>query len=167
MKSYTTLRALYGTYTENTTTANLTQGDEYINDGYRLILGMRAWPFLEKSDTVTTTASTQFKEIPAGIERIRVATVTVGTTIYTPKEINSESEWQNLNQTTTTSDVAEYFYIRGKQVGLWPIPATSSNTITLYGKREVKDLSIADYTTGTITTLANAGTTVTGSGTSW
>lgn len=167
MKSYTTLRTLYGKYTENTSIANLTDGDEYINDGYRIILGMRAWPFLETSDILLTTALTQFKEIPAGIERIRTATVTVGSTTYTPKEITTEAEWQILNAVDTFSDIPEYFYIRGKQLGLWPIPATSSNLIRLFGKREVKDLSIADYTTGTITTLANGDTSVTGSGTSW
>ena len=166
-KSYTTLRNLFGAYTENTSSDNLTQGDQYINDGYRLILGNRAWPFLQKSDTVTTTASTQFKEIPAGIERIRTVTVTVGSTIYTPTEITSESEWQRINQVSTTSDTPQYYFIRGKQVGLFPIPATTSNTITLYGKREVKDLSIADYTTGTVVSVANGGVAVVGSGTTW
>src|SRR5437763_16432283 len=123
MKSYTNLRNLYGTYTENTSTTNLTQGDEFINDGYRLILGMRAWPFLEKSDTITTSASTQFKEIPAGIEKIRAVTVTVSSRIYTPREITSEVDWQKLNEVSFTSDIPEYYFVRGKQVGLFPIPA--------------------------------------------
>jgi len=50
-------------------------------------------------------------------------------------------------------------------LNFWPIPSTASQTITYNYRKNVIDLSIADYTTGTLSTAGT--TTITGSGTSW
>ena len=38
MKSYTTLRNLFGSLSQNTSTANLTLGDQLLNDSHRYLL---------------------------------------------------------------------------------------------------------------------------------
>ena len=161
MKSYTTLRNLFGKLTKNTATANLTQGDEWINDEYRHMCALKDFAFLHKARTTTTTASTQFVNLPYGIDQVESLYVTVSSQRYTPKLITSREQWDLLNQTTYTSDFAKYAFIFNGQVGIWPTPATSSNVITVNGKIRVRDLNIADITSSTITTLANGGTALT------
>lgn len=168
MKSYTTLRNLAGSLSNQIDSTSLTLFDQLINDGYRKILGARDWPFAYKTDaTMRTVASTQFGEMPDDMGRLLVPTVTVGSLIYTPRECPSERYWQELNMNTYTSDIPVWYLVRGTQLGLWPTPNTSSNVITLYYKQLVKDLSIADYTTGGILTAIAASTAIVGTGTTW
>lgn len=168
MLSWTGRRNLFGNLTNTSDTTTLALADGLINASEKRILTKRQWPFLEKKDaTLTTTASTQFKELPAKVSKVKAVTVTVGSTVHTPKEIFSEQEWNRLNEGSSTSDTPEFFYIRAGQIGLWPTPASSSNTITLYYRQVPKDLTIADYTTGSIVSVAAAGTAVVGTGTTW
>lgn len=167
MLSYTGRRNLFGTLTQNTTSANLTVGDTLINASEKRILGLNQWPFLQVSDTKATTATTQFYQIPRKIGKLETLTITVNSVVYSPKQVSSEADWQRIVQTAQSGDIPQYFYQRGGQVGIFPTPATSSNTITFYGRTIPKDLSVADYTTGTITSIAAGATTVTGSGSTW
>lgn len=167
MKSYTTGRALYGTWTKNTASANLSMGDQIANDDYRHILAARDWPFLERTRTLSTVASTQFYNLPYDCDQVREVAVTVSNTRYVPKQSPDRAHWDMLNLSSFTSDIPEWYFVFNGQVGLWPTPATSSNTITITQKSRVIDLSVADYTTGTIVSVSNAGTAVVGSGTTW
>lgn len=162
MLTFTSSRNLYGDLTNDSTSGNLTNGDLYINEGVRKLVGKRAWPFMEKSATTTTTASTQFYALPYDYLELIDVYVTVGTTNYTPQEAPSADFWDRLNYTTSyTSAFPVWYYIFNGQIGFWPTPSTTSNVITLRFKRQVKDLNTADITSSTITTLANAGTALT------
>lgn len=169
MKTYTGLRTLFGTLTNNTSASNLTLGDELINDSHRRTCSERDWDFLQKSATASTVASTQFYNLPYDYDSLIDVTVTIGTMQYVPVEAKSKIDWDLLNETTNfTSNTPEYYFIYNGQIGFWPIPASStSNAITYNYRRKVVDLSIADYATGTVDVITNASTTVTGSGTSW
>lgn len=159
MKTFTQLRNLYGSLAGTSNATALTLGDQLINDGHRITCGARDWPFLYKTDaTMVTTASTQFKEMPNDVGRLISVTVANGSNNITPREAPSQDFWNQLNYTSYTSDYAEWYFVRNGQLGLWPTPATSSNIITLYYKRLVKDLSIADVTSSTVTSIANGGT---------
>lgn len=57
MKSYTTQRNTYGVDTKNTSSANLTQGDEWMNDYHRRLLSKADWPFLHRDRTLTSVAA--------------------------------------------------------------------------------------------------------------
>ena len=160
-KSFTTLRNLYGKFTKDTDTTNLTHGDELINDEYRTILSKRDWYFLHKLRTVSTTASTQFTTLPYDFEQVESVFVTVSSTRYTPFIIRSRSEWDRLNITTYTSDIPTYAYVYDGQVGLIPTPTSTGTVISVNGKVRVKDLNIADITSSTITTLANGSAALT------
>lgn len=61
MYSYTKWRNLYGKFTKNSSTDNLTYGDELMDNSYRLTMAKMEWPFLEKTvslDTMGTVAIT-------------------------------------------------------------------------------------------------------------
>jgi hypothetical protein len=91
----------------------------------------------------------------------------VSGTVYHVKAAPSREFWNKLNEYSNSSTFPEWYYVFNGQVGFYPTPSASSNTITVAYKRRIFDLSLADYTTGTITSIANAATTVTGSGTTW
>ena len=161
MKSYTTLRTLYGKLTKNSSTTNLTLGDEVINDEHRHLCAMRDFAFLHRARTLTTGASTQFKALPYDIDTVESVSVTVSSKIYTPKLMHSREEWDILNEIAFTSDFPEYAFVYNGQLGLWPTPATAGNTITVNGKIRPIDLNTADITSTTITTLANGSAALT------
>jgi len=171
LRSYTSGRNLSGIWTKNTATANLSYLDGVANDDYRHLCSMKDWPFLERNRSVTTTASTQFTTLPYDCDQVREISVipTGSTTRYTPREIASRKEWDQLNLRTYTSDIPEAYFVFAGQVGLWPTPASTSNAIYVTQKTRVIDLSAADYTTGTITTSATTAgvTTITGNSTVW
>jgi hypothetical protein len=168
MLSYQGRRNLFGTLTNTNDSTTLTTADTLMNAAEKRILTMRPWPFLEKKDTtLTTTASTAGYELPQKVSKVYAVTITVGSQLYTPDEISSEEEWNYLNQTTQTSDSVEYYYIRAGRIEFYPRPASSSNTITLYYRQVPKDLSIVDYTTGSIVSIANGATAVVGTGTTF
>ena len=167
MLSYTSLRNLFGKYTNNTTSSNLTDGDQYINDAIRQICASNSWDFIEKTSTATTTASTQSYKLPFDYDKLISVTVTIGTTQYIAREVADKITWDYLNQNTQiTSNIPSYYFILGEQLLFWPIPSSSSNTITYTYLKRVKDLSNADLTAQTVS-VTSGSTTVTGSGTSW
>lgn len=164
MKTYTILRNLYGSLTKNTSTENLTLGDQLINDEHRHLCSLRDFEFLHRARTLTTTASTQFYALPYDVEQVDSISVVVDDQTYTPRPVRTREEWDRLNSSTVTSDSVERYCVFNGQVGLYPIPATSSNTITVSGKIRPIDMNTADITSSTITTLANGGTALTVSG---
>lgn len=93
--------------------------------------------------------------------------MTVSSKIYVPRACPSREFWDELNFVAQTSDIPEWWYVYNGQLGLWPKPASASNTINVNQRSRVIDLSIADYTTGTIVSVAAGGTAVVGFGTAW
>jgi len=169
MKSFTDLRNLFGTLANNSASATLTMADELINDSIRRACSERNWAFLQKSKTDNTVAGQQFYTLPYDYDQLDDVTVTIGTTKYVPREVENQQSWDILNQQTTfQSNFPDYYYIFNGQLGFYPIPSSSSTgAITYNYRRKIVDLSIADYTTGTIVSIANGAKTVTGSGTTW
>jgi len=167
MKSYTTLInrvKKWALKTDSTTEADLA---EYLNDGHRNVCSMKDWDWLFERYTIATVANQQAYKYPAYCEKPRSVVVTVSSITHTPIEITSRSDWDFINQTTQTSDTPQFWYAYNGEINLYPRPASNGNSIIIDSKVKIKDLSIADYTTGSISELANGGTAVTGSGTSW
>lgn len=168
MLGYTASLTLYQTLTNNTQAANQTFGATMINEGVRVMLSDLPWPFLETTATAATTASTQTYTLPGNLSRLIEVYITVGSYKYTPTEVTSADDWAKLNNPASVeSDAVTNYYVIGNQIQFWPTPASSSNTITYHFVQANKDMSVADYTTGTITTATNASASVVGSGTSW
>jgi hypothetical protein len=166
MKSYTTLRNQFGTLTNNTSTTNLTLGDQLINDSLRYLT--TKYFFNERTQVVPggTVAGTQFYDLPYNIKTLINVYISVGDIRYQLTEAPTRSFWDSMNFVPYTSDIPQYYFIYNKQIGVFPTPASSANPITINYKMRLRDLSQADYTVGTVT-LTNGSSTVTGSGTTF
>lgn len=166
MKTFTTKRNLFGALTNNTSSTNLVLGDQLIMDSERYLV--TKYFFNERTQVIPggTVAGTQDYPLPYNIKTIIDAYITVGTTRYQLTEVPNRSFWDSLNFTTYTSDVPQYYFIYNKRLHVFPTPASSSNAITINYKIRLRELSQADYVTGTVT-LTNASSTITGSGTTF
>lgn len=172
MKTYTESLGLLRSMTKigTTDTTNDALLMQFYDDSVRTILNIRGgkWWFLEGFEAVATQANVAGYVIPNNLRKITTLTVTVGTTIYSPTPVFNSQDWQLIKSSNMGSDDATlYYYPTNGNVELYPAPASNSNTIIIYGRKTYRGINIADYTTGTITTVAAAGTTVTGNGTSW
>lgn len=149
----------------NSLADNLTWGIETINDSNRYLISK--YYFNERSYTTTTVANQQFYNLPPQVKKLINVTVFIGSTLWQPKECPSREYWDYLNTITFQQDYPSFFFVFNGQVGLWPVPASSSNVITMNYKTRIVDLSMADVTdttsSQTVAITTNT-TTVTASG---
>lgn len=125
-------------------------------------------PLVEtNSSAEISCVGVQAYPIPPQVSKIKNDTITIGQLVYTPAPVQSIQEWTQLNAIPYTSDIPNYFYIYQNQVQFWPIPSSTGNIITFNYQGRVPDLSIADYTTGTLSSIAVGDTQITGVGTTW
>lgn len=154
------------------TTAALTFFKQKMNQSYKMILVELGRPLTEVTRPTTSVAAQQAYQFPPNFLWCKSVTYTVGTIVYPLQEIEDQEAWNAINITTIQQAIPQYYFIRerfgygGDEILLWPIPSTSSNTITLVFEAGDKDLSQTAYTTGTAT-INNGSATVTGSGTTW
>lgn len=161
---YTMVQDLSG----DDTSARLTGFKRDINVATGILRHELSRYIFEETRTITTVANQQSYELDPRLIRIHEVTYTTGGIPYLVNEIASRAEWRLLNEaSTSSSNIPRYWYADKDQIHLFPKPAAASDTITIYGEERVPDMTAADYTTGTITTLANGDDDVTGSGTTW
>jgi len=146
---------------QNTNASNITRLKGMINDAHHYLL--EKYFFNENSTTIPTVANQQFYNLPYNYSLLKTMTITQGQLKWTPTEVFSREDWDRLNVFPYTSDIPSNFFIYNGQIGIWPIPATSANTITFNYKIRVPDLTFSDYITGTVS-ATNASTTITGAG---
>lgn len=166
MKSYTVGRNLAGVWTKNSDSTNLSYLDQVANDDYKHLCALKDWPFLTRNRTISTTANTQFTTLPYDCDLVReISVIPLSSTIrYTPKECPDRTSWDQLNLRSYTSDIPEYYFIYNGTVGLWPVPATTGNVIYITQRSRPIDLSIADITTTTVTSITSGATSMIVSG---
>ncbi len=180
MKTYTKMRnetAVLCNIATADTTAMATV-DVSLNDSIRTICSLQGGKlrFLEATSNMVTVANQESYYIPNKFRKLidmyiysgTDASATSSDTIYSPEMIFDPTRWKLVKQYRLgTQDVPYFTYVENQKFYIQPVPSTSGNIITLRGRLNVRDLSIADYTTGTIVSVAQDGTTVTGSGTVW
>lgn len=177
MKTYTSLRNLTAKYCNINTsdTTAMTTIDSNINDSVRTICNLQGGKlrFLESTKNMVTVASQETYQIPNGFRKLIDMYIYSGSgsssdTIYSPEMVFDPTKWKNILQYRLgTQDVPYFTYVENKTFKIQPIPSSSGNLIVVRGRLETKDLSIADYTTGTITSISSDGTAVVGSSTVW
>jgi len=177
MKTYTGLRNLTAKYCNISTsdTTAMTTIDSNINDSIKTICNLQGGKlrFLESTKDMTTVASQESYQIPNGFRKIIDMYIYSGSgsstdTIYAPEMVFDPTKWKLIKQYRLgESDVPYFTYVENQKYYIQPIPATTGNLITIRGRLNVRDLTIADYTTGTIVSIANGATAVVGSGTTW
>lgn len=132
------------TYINNSESSNMTWGLEEVNTALRYLT--TKFYFNERSYTTTTIANQQFYNLPPQVKKLINVTVFIGSTLWQPKECPSREYWDYLNTITFQQDYPSFFFVFNGQVGLWPVPASSSNTITMNYKTRISDLSMQDVT---------------------
>lgn len=139
-------------------TVLFTQGATYIS-----------WtpPLTEAATVDISTVGVQAYPIPPNVSKIKNDTITIGQLVYTPAPVQSIQEWTMLNALPYTSDIPNNFFIYQNQVLFWPIPSSTGNVITFNYKARVPELTISDYSTGTLSGITEGSNVVTGVTTSW
>ena len=124
MKSFTTIRNLAGSLSQNTNASNLTLFDQLINDEHRKLL--EKFFFNETSVTISTISQQQFYNLPFDFSINKTDTITTGNLKWTPTEILTRADWDRLNVFPYYADFPSNYFIWNNQLGFWPIPSTGS-----------------------------------------
>jgi len=176
MKTYTALRNKTAEFCNVSTsdTVKMAKIDDNNNDSIRTMCNLHGGKlrFSETTKNMTTVATQAPYQIPNSFRKLIDMYIYSGSaitdTLYTPEMIFDPTKWKRVLQTKmSSSDVPSFTYVENRKFYIYPTPATTGNLITLRGRLQTKDLTIADYTTGTIVSVANEGTAVVGSGTAW
>lgn len=150
----------FGALSQNTSANNLALGASMINDEHKKLL--QEYFFNERSFTIATVAGQQFYPLPFNYSKLKTGTLTIGNLTWTPTEILSRRDWDNLNtQNNYPGDIPNNFYIYNNQFGLWPIPSTTGNIIKFNYQIRVPDLTFSNYVTGTVSATNTGGITST------
>lgn len=114
--------------------------------------------------TDTTVAGQQYYNNPVGNQSLDEVTITIGSVQYPLSTIYSQHSWNQLNaMQIQPSAIPQFLFPRQLDYGIWPIPQ-APYTITINAFQRDRDLSVIDYSNGTVS-LTNGDATVTGSGT--
>ena len=175
MRTFTTFSTQYQGLTNNYTPQNITQGNIYINDSIRTICNLQGGKlrFLETTKNMYTVGGQEAYQMPNGFRKLIDMYIYSGTggtnnTIYSPEMVFDPTKWKRILQYRLgQGDVPYFTYVENQVFRIQPIPSTSGNLMVLRGRVNVKDLSIADYTIGSIVSITNNDTVLTGSGTTW
>lgn len=166
MKTFNTLSNLYVSLSQNSSAENVSLGREMINDTHRYLLQKY---FNNENSYSTTTVSNQGGYVlPPNYSKMKDVTIQIGSNglKYTPVEILTRREWDQINMLPYTSDIPYFYFIYNGIVNIFPIPSSTGNVITFNYKIRVPDLAVNDYTTGTVN-LTNGSVTVEGVTTAW
>lgn len=120
----------------------------------------------QQARTASTIVNQQYYHLPMGIVDMESVTVTIGGIAYPLITVDSEIQWERINQTlVSTTALPSFIFPRRDDFGIWPTPQ-GVYTITFYPHIRDRSLTADDYTTGTVS-VTNSSQTVTGSGTTW
>lgn len=97
-----------------------------------------------------TQASQQWYRLPSNMGETVDITVNINGVLWIPTFAGNRRYWDALNVIQFVQDYPLFFYIWNNQLGLFPMPATTGYPVTINYKERLVDLSIADYTTGTV-----------------
>lgn len=162
--TFTGQQTLFTTLTNNTSAANVTFANTFINQ-YTLEL-VHKFPalFSEQTFQLQTYPNQQLYTLPLQLRKVNTVVINVGntgsgvpTTVtgagfnWPVKECPTMEYWNELNMTNNiTSDIPLYYFVYNGQIGIYPKPAAGYNPITIRGQVEVTSISQADVTTTTI-----------------
>ena len=133
----------------------------HINSRYHFIQSeLRGYINRDLPQTAITVASQQFYHYPPNIyPPIESATHTIGGIAYPLTFVNSQREWDRLNEIDFTgSIIPQYIFPRRDDFGIWPTPTTSGETISLLANMLDQDMTAEDITTTTVTVTSNDAT---------
>lgn len=131
-------------------TSILADFNQNLGNRYQMVLSKLANYRTQKTYTDSTIVNTQEYPYPVGLVNIETVTVTVGSISYPMTVINNQFTWDSLNsipfQPTT---FPRFLFPKVDTYGIWPIPQ-GVYTITFNYHWRDRNLTVADYTDGTI-----------------
>lgn len=148
--------------------------DTNIDNNFNMHLGQRYQLMLAKMNnyktvkpyTLTTSSNTQIYPFPPGLVTVEGGYITVGSVNYPLQPINSRYNIEQLNAIQIqASALPQFYFVEQDTFQIWPVPQAAYSGKIYYHFRD-RNLTVADYTTGTVT-MTNASATVTGSGTTF
>lgn len=131
MKSKTTLSNYFGSLSQNTSALNLALGDQMNNDSHRYLL--QKYFFNERSFGTVTVGDQQKYPLPYNYSKLKTSTITIGNLKWTPTEIFTRREWDELNVFPYYADIPANYFIYDGNIEFWPIPSTGSTQLTFTG----------------------------------
>lgn len=166
--SFNTIYQQIQNLVSDNTANSLTLIKQLVNQTQNTLLALRK-DITETSITDTTVAAQQAYNLPYNYGKMFYLTITVGSIAYPVTPLEDDEMWRVINARSTvyTTDIPSFFYIFNDQVYIYPKPASTGNTITMYYHKITKDMTAADYTTGNVVSIANGATALVGSGTTW
>lgn len=172
MKTYSQLLTQYQADTNNTETANQTFGANKINDSIFTMCNLQGGKlrFLEATKSMSTVATQETYQIPNGFRKLIDMYIYDGAgsttdTIYKPRMVYDANLWSTILQNRLGTQQVPYFtYIENTTYKIQPIPSETGNLIVLRGRLQIRNLTIADVTNVTVTSIANGGTAMVVSG---
>lgn len=174
MLTLTTLLDTYENYTDDSS-ENRIVGAESINNSIDTICNLQGGKlrFLEATKEMLTVAGNETYQIPNGFRKLIDLYVYSGAgsssdTIYSPEMVFDPTKWKRILQYRLGSGSVPYFtYVERTTYKIQPIPDASGQLIILRGRLQLRSLTMADYTTGSIVSVATDGVSVVGTGTVW
>lgn len=152
----TDLVNFYASLSQNWNPDNLDLGGSMINDEHKKLL--QEYFFNERSFTISTVAGQQSYPLPFNYSKLKTGTLTIGNLRWTPIEILTRRDWDELNTINNySSDIPNNYYIYNNRFNLWPVPSTTGNIIQFNYQIRVPDLTFTDYTTGTVAVTNTGG----------
>lgn len=117
----------------------------------------------QQTQTASTVIGQQYYHYPPGVINVESATLQQGTIVYPIRVVNSQEEWDYINQYPNTNTIIpQFIFPRQVDFGIWPVPS-QVQTLTFNFIYTTPPLNVADYTTGTVS-VTNGSVTVTSSG---
>ena len=156
-------------------TGNVGSIDTNLISYFKLRLGARYQDMLshissfitEAPKTASTVVDQQYYHYPAGVINVEAVTVQINTNFYVPLTVvESLDNWNMLNTIPLKGTWPRFMFPRKDDFGVFPIPTTADYVITFTPHVSDRNLSVDDYTTGTVSIPANS-TVLTGSGTTF
>jgi len=165
--SFTGLKTQCADLTSDNSTESATFFATNINIGLGILESELGSFYTEETDTITTTADEDTYALPVNFIRLKSAYITLGTYNYPMEEVFEEDEWQMYKRQTQPSNILTKIFVTRDNVEVFPTPSDDDLVITIKFEAGGRELTAEDYTTGTITTLANGSTALTASGTTF
>ncbi len=166
MLTCTGVQTQWADLTQNTTASNKARGLKLYNQQTRYYATKYWFTEVEQNYPGGTVAGqTAYKE-PYDMKDIVDFYIISGSLRYTLTEAPNAAFWDQLQFAQYSSDIPQYYFRFNGVTNVFPTPASNGNQLTWRYKRRLIDLSLEDYTTGTVSVTALS-STVTGSGTNW
>lgn len=133
---------------------------------YQMAYGEIKNQMTQTTFTGNTVVNQQFYHYPPGIVDLADCTITINGLAYPIITDDSILQWDRINLVIiSTTALPQFAFPRKDDFGIWPIPQ-GVFPINIVVQLRDRTPSVADYTTGTVTTTNNS-QTVTGVGTTW